>query len=223
MGTRDTLTMFLKKKAFTLVELMVAILLSAIIVFFSYTMTISAYKMFNRMHNTSYSTDNLKFFEEAFKKSVTEACDITTDPVAALNVREFRFRRYDGNIEADGAYVEDIYTLEKDDGDRVEFRSNNNGYEIYPENITEESLSNVRPARLFVETINGSHRTKILLLKNIKAFYYKFNKTNGGGYNDGGLDGNNLKDISIGIVYYDDSSKITKRENRTFCFTARSV
>ena len=68
MGRGNTLTMIYKKRAFTLVELMVAILLSAIIVFFSYTMTISAYKMFTKMNNTSYTVDNMKFFEAKVNK-----------------------------------------------------------------------------------------------------------------------------------------------------------
>ena len=98
--------MFFKKRAFTLVELMVAILLSAIIVFFSYTMTISAYKMFTKMNNTSYSIDNIKFFEETFKKSVTEAINIETTPAGTTHdVEEFIFTRFDVNI---GEEVEDV-------------------------------------------------------------------------------------------------------------------
>ncbi len=208
--------MFLKKRAFTLVELMVAIMLSAIIVFFSYTMTISAYKMFTRMHNTSYSIDNVKFFEEAFKKSVTESSDIQTDPASTTHdVQEFIFTRYDTNI---GEEVTDVYTLEDEHGNNVNFRFPGGGaanrFEVYPENVTDEALKGFVPAKLFVETSYGSHRTRMLLLSNVKAVYFRFDKT-------GNAD--NLRDITIGIIYYDDSSNVVKRQNKSFCFTSRSI
>lgn len=214
-GYRQELKMFLKKRAFTLVELMVAIMLSAIIVFFSYTMTISAYKMFTKMHNTSYSIDNVKFFEEAFKKSVTESSDIQTDPAGTTHdVQEFIFTRYDTNI---GEEVTDVYTLEDEHGNRVNFRfsgSATNRFEVYPENVTDETLKGFVAAKLFVETSYGSHRTRMLLLSNVKAVYFRFNKT---GAN------NHLQNITIGIIYYDDSSNVVKRQNKSFCFTSRSI
>ena len=212
-GSRDRLKMFFTKKAFTLVELMVAILLSAIIVFFSYTMTISAYKMFTRMNNTSYNVDNVKFFEEVFKKSVSEANNIETAPAAAGDKDEIKFTRYDVNI---GNEVTDIYTLDDEQGNRLKFRLDNttHHYEVYPGNIADDALKDVKPVKLFVETSYGSHKTRMLLLNNVKAFYYRFDKT-------GNV--NNLRDITIGIIYYDDSAKTLKRQNRTFCFTARGV
>ena len=207
--------MFLKKRAFTLVELMVAIMLSAIIVFFSYTMTISAYKMFTKMHNTSYSIDNVKFFEEAFKKSVTESSDIQTDPAGTTHdVQEFIFTRYDANIDDE---VTDVYTLEDEHGNRINFRfsgSAANRFEVYPRNVTDETLKGFVSAKLFVETSYGSHRTRMLLLSNVKAVYFRFNKT---GAHD------HLQNITIGIIYYDDSSNAVKRQNKSFCFTFRSI
>lgn len=216
MGRGNTLTMIYKKRAFTLVELMVAILLSAIIVFFSYTMTISAYKMFTKMNNTSYSVDNMKFFEEAFKKSVSEADETNLLPTTTTNLDELVFRRYDVNIGED---VIDVYTIVDKDDSKLDFKfdGTNNHFEVYPEAITDLALKSIEPGKLFLETRKASSHaqiSKMLLLNNVKAFYYRVDKTG---------DTNNLRDITIGIVYYDDSSKTLRRQNRSFCFTARSI
>ena len=217
MGRGNILTMIFKKRAFTLVELMVAVLLSAIIVFFSYTMTISAYKMFTKMHNTSYNIDNVKFFEEAFKKSVFEADEINIDKTTATDVDELRFRRYDVNL---GEEVIDVYTLDDENGTKLKFNfDNSTNYEVYPEQVDDTTLGKIKPVKLFVETRRAASAAKIskmLLLNNVKAFYCKVDKTTGATSTT-----TNLRDITIGIIYYDDSVK--KRQNRSFCFTARGI
>ena len=209
-------TMVCKKRAFTLVELMVAILLSAIIVFFSYTMTISAYKMFTKMNNTSYSIDNIKFFEEVFKKSVSEAEDTNFTSTTTSDLNELRFERYDTKLPTPEKVI-DVYTLDDENGNTLSFMCNDaNKYEVYPSSITDFALRDITPVKLFVETTNssGTRISRMLLLNNVKAFYYRVDKTG---------DTKNLRDITIGIVYYDDSTKTLKRQNRSFCFTARSI
>ena len=209
-------TMVCKKRAFTLVELMVAILLSAIIVFFSYTMTISAYKMFTKMNNTSYSIDNIKFFEEVFKKSVSEAEDTNFTSTTTSDLNELRFERYDTKLPTPEKVI-DVYTLDDENGNTLSFMCNDaNKYEVYPSSITDFALRDITPVKLFVETTNssGTRISRMLLLNNVKAFYYRVDKTG---------DTKNLRDITIGIVYYDDSTKTLKRQNRSFCFTARGI
>ena len=209
-------TMVCKKRAFTLVELMVAILLSAIIVFFSYTMTISAYKMFTKMNNTSYSIDDIKFFEEVFKKSVSEAEDTNFTSTTTSDLNELRFERYDTKLPTPEKVI-DVYTLDDENGNTLSFMCNDaNKYEVYPSSITDFALRDITPVKLFVETTNssGTRISRMLLLNNVKAFYYRVDKTG---------DTKNLRDITIGIVYYDDSTKTLKRQNRSFCFTARGI
>ena len=90
------------KKGFTLVEMMVAILLSAIVIFFSYTMTISAYKMFSKVSKTANNFNSPQFFEEVFKRSLTDAYDID------INSDKIVCKRYDPKLDKD---VHDIYWI----------------------------------------------------------------------------------------------------------------
>ena len=89
-------------------------------------------------------------------------------------------------------------------------------YETFPGKITKLSS----PADLLVEIVSkdSGQRIKMLLLKNVRAFYYSIDKTDKMTPHRG-----DLKDITIGIVYDDDSSNVVKRQNRSFCFTIRSM
>lgn len=191
--------MFYTKKGFTLVEMMVAILLSAIIIFFSYTLTISAYKMFSKTSKTSKNFNNIQFFEEVLKKSITEAdrVEISSDH------RRIECRRYDVRLGHD---VTDVYSFESANG---VFREQVGSHlETYPSNITGGNL--FAPTRLMLRT--GG--LDILVLNNVRAFFYRANKIGDGTPH--------LQNISIGIVYEDNSLSVPRRQNRSFYFTMRN-
>lgn len=199
--------MLFTKKGFTLVEMMVAVLLSAIVIFFSYTMTISAYKMFSKTSKTAQNFNNIQFFEEVLKKSITEAdrIDLTGDSI--------RCRRSDPHLNN---YVTDIYTFENPASDTKFLELYGSHFDSYPSNITDSDM--FAPKNLRLKSVpDGSSESAspdILVLSNVRAFFYRPNKI--GGAN------NHLKNITIGIVYEDRVMSISRRQNRTFCFTLRN-
>lgn len=208
-----------KEKAFTLIELVIAMLLSAIIVFFAYTMMVTSYKLFAGLYNTSYNLNNIRFFEEAIKKSITESEEITPLPVAgnrANNTNELRFRRYDLNLKD---WVWDTYYLANGSQFRSAYTGSgaDNDYDTYPKNIGNTLLFEPTDLKVKVEYDSGQS-IDILLLKNVRAVYYRYDKTD----RPNNINGD-LKDVTIGIVYDDDSSKGSKKQSRTFCFTSRMV
>lgn len=199
--------MFFTKKGFTLVEMMVAVLLSAIVIFFSYTMTISAYKMFSKTSKTAKNFNNVQFFEEVFKKSITEATEVTfSNDVTSTNRRESRritVRRYDVRL---GREVTETYRFRTDNVRFIEHVGSHS--DSMPSNITQLSA----PTDLILETDDG---LEILVLSNVRAFFYRINKLGNG------VPEPHLNNIAIGIVYEDRVMSVPKRQNRSFFFAMR--
>lgn len=213
------------KKAFTLIELVISLLLSSIIVFFSYTMMTTSYKMFSGLHKTSYNLNNIRFFEAAMRKSITGACKenpeynpstyhgyyYTPEPKPIRftdSKKRLVVRRYDSNVKS---WATDTYYF----SNGAQFKAATSDYDTFPEDI--KSLS--APTNLMLEVAyDFGVNIRMLLLKNVRAFYYSFDKTDRPASRT-----DDLIDLTIGIVYDDDSTNVLKRQNRTFCFTARSV
>lgn len=203
--------MFFKKRGFTLVEMMIAILLSAIVIFFSYTLTISAYKMFSKISKTSKNYNNIQFFEEVLKKSITEAQSISFTP----DKKEMRCTRYDKNI---GDFVVDVYSFENSSckfGNEV-----GEQYESFPKNIIKDNKM-FGPTKLFLKTelVSGTASApKVLVLNNIRAFYYRPNKYPAGGQNSAV----HWDNIMIGVAYEEQIvPNISKIQTKSFCFASR--
>ena len=198
--------MFFIKKGFTLVEMMVAILLSAIVIFFSYTMTISAYKMFSKTSKTAKNFNNVQFFEEILKKSITES--------NRINIEEGKItcERYDTHLNRQ---VIDTYTFSPA-SDAKFIEQYGSHFDAYPSNIGNSNMFAPRELHLrsVPEGTSESSSPDILVLNNVRAFFYRPNKMGAG---------NHLGNIMIGIVYEDSVVPgVTKRQNRTFCFTMRN-
>ncbi|MBR3653915.1 MAG: prepilin-type N-terminal cleavage/methylation domain-containing protein [Elusimicrobia bacterium] len=207
---------FNNEKAFTLIELVVSLMLSAIIVFFSYTMMTTSYKMFSGLHRTSYNLNNTRFFEEAMRRSIASARwnDVYNHtsynkPIEFISSdRRLVVRRFD-SVKG---WVKDTYYF----SNNAQFKKDvSNNYDTRPENI--KTLSPGTNLMLNVEKEGTGEGTDILLLRNVRACYYRKNRITGTGTED------NLMNITFGIVYDDDSSKVMKRKNKSFCFTIRSI
>jgi prepilin-type N-terminal cleavage/methylation domain-containing protein len=198
--------MLFTKKGFTLVEMMVAILLSAIVIFFSYTLTISAYKMFSKVSSTSQKSNSIKFFEEALKKSITEA------ETVKFESNKITCTRYDMNLNHK---VKDTYTLEEGNcnfGNLV-----GKEYDVFPNIIPADKI--FKSTKLFVKTefVGGGSWSspKILVLNNVRAFYYRPNKYPS--------TGSHLDNVTIGIIYDDYVvPNLPKRQYRSFCLSSRN-
>ncbi len=198
--------MFFTKKGFTLVEMMVAILLSAVVIFFSYTLTISAYKMFSKVSSTSKGFNNIQFFEEILKKSITESESVV------FNNSSIICTRYDVVLREK---VRDTYTFESSSG----FFGNLVGkeYDVFPFNIPNDKRFGATKLFMKTEVLSGHAlpETQVLVLNNVRAFYYRPNKYPGG-------TGAHLDNVTIGIIYDDHVvPNIPKRQFRTFCFSSR--
>ena len=64
------LKIFKNKKAFSLIELVVAMIIASIVMFSIYFMLIIAYEQFNDLTEASENFNNLQVFERTFQKSV---------------------------------------------------------------------------------------------------------------------------------------------------------
>jgi prepilin-type N-terminal cleavage/methylation domain-containing protein len=203
--------MFSKKEGFTLVELMVAVVLSAIVIFFSYTMTISAYKMFSKVSKTSNNFNSTLFFEEYFTRVFEDAYDIN------FSGSRIRCQRFDPNIK-NGKKVKDDYSFEKKGGSgSIQFIKVNNDH--FDSVIDPESIPDNGTADLIVRTPGAGLKIEdVVLLSNVRAFYYKVDTI---GVGDAGED--HLRNITIGVVYDDYIVPgVPKRQFKTFCFALRN-
>lgn len=206
--------MFFKKKGFTLVEMMVAILLSAIVIFFSYTMTISAYKMFSRISKSSKNFNNIQFFEEVLKKSITEAQTISF----SSNKKEMKCTRYDKNI---GEFVVDVYSFPEDSAGKFD-NVVGKQYDSFPQNIiTDNKMFGSTKLLLRTELLSGTVlSSNVLVLDNIRAFYYRPNKYPGSTGSNPAIHWDN---IMIGVVYEEQIiPNVSKRQTKSFCFAVRN-
>ena len=205
--------MFFTKKGFTLVELMVAVVLSAIVIFFSYTMTISAYKMFSKVSNTSNNFNSSLFFEEYFTRLFEDAFEIS------FSGSKITARRFDPNIK-NGSTVKDDYSFEKKGGGgSVQFTKvgTNQHFDsvVNLNNFSDEPGT----ANLIVRTPGAGLKIEdVVLLSNIKAFYYRVNTIGAGVAGQ-----EHLRNITIGVVYDDYIVPgVPKRQFKTFCFALRN-
>ncbi|MBQ3834666.1 MAG: prepilin-type N-terminal cleavage/methylation domain-containing protein [Elusimicrobia bacterium] len=211
-------------KAFTLVEMIVAVVLSSILIFFAYTMTISAYRIFSRMSDSSKNSNSIRFFEESFRKSV-KGC---TEWAISSDKRTIAFLRYDPNIKSGGDWVVDKYTFDSPftmvQGASSISGSTSYSPDVEPEKVPGSSLKSAanlylqyckKSSPLYNASAYGSEG-KILVLSGVRYFYFTINKQ----LSSYGYTGD-LKDISIGIVYDEKVNKFIKRKNKAFCFTSR--
>lgn len=204
--------MFSKKKGFTLVELMVAVVLSAIVIFFSYTMTISAYKMFSKVSKTSNNFNSSLFFEEYFTRLFEDAF------VISFSGSKITARRFDPNIK-NGKVVKDDYSFEKKGGSgSIQFIKVNT-HDYFDSVIDPESIPDNGTADLIVRTPGAGLKIEdVVLLSNVRAFYYKVNTIDAAGAGT-----NHLRNITIGVVYDDYIVPgVPKRQFKTFCFALRN-
>lgn len=89
-----------KKFGFTLIEVMVSLLLSAMVAFFVYTMLLSSYSGYNRLSFSSKNTSSIKFFTTVFNNSVKYAnATPTVEYGTSGTVQALTFNRYDKNYK----------------------------------------------------------------------------------------------------------------------------
>ena len=92
-------------KAFTLVEVMVCIILTAIVAFFIYTMMLSAHKTYFKLFSVSRQKNDIRYFETLIKRSVSSA------QVYELNGNQLIFKYYHWNsASASLKYRVDVYS-----------------------------------------------------------------------------------------------------------------
>ncbi|MBR6297650.1 MAG: prepilin-type N-terminal cleavage/methylation domain-containing protein [Candidatus Gastranaerophilales bacterium] len=200
--------MLFTKKGFTLVEMMVAMLLSAIVIFFSYTMTVSAHKMFAKVSNTSNNFNNTQFFEEFFKSTLMNAykIEISEDGIACRIYDPMAGKKYQNNYS---------FNNQKGDGNSVQFKTQHGSH-------YDSVFNNIpigKSANLIVRNQGAGHKIdNTILLSNVRAFYYRVDKIGAG---PGAP--NNFRNITIGIVYDDYIVPgVPKRKYKTFCFTIKN-
>ena len=212
--------MIIKKfnSAFTLVEIMISLFLSVIVVFFSYTMMIASYKVYENLANASSTSNDIRFLETMLRNSIMSADDINTSS------SYIECHRYDSNREnsfsyKNGIYVQDIYKL----SDGKTFVSS----KAYSEDPSLVSSPSSTRATLSLEILSSELDSsyssssviidgdnKRTVLKCVREIYYYENA-------DASTTGT-LKEITIGVIYdkvLHDGSVV--RQNKSFCFTPR--
>ena len=163
--------------------------------------------MFSKVSKTANNFNSPQFFEEVFKRSLTDAYDID------INSDKIVCKRYDPKLDKD---VHDTYIFESKGGGSVQFLEQvGSHYDSFPDKIPVGDKS----ANLVVRNVGaGLKIDRVILLSNVKAFYYRKNKM--------GMQNNSiphLQNITVGIVYDDYIVPgVPKRQCKTFCFTLRN-
>lgn len=188
------------KKAFTLIEVIVSIVLSAIVIFFVYTMMTVSYTSYSKLFDVSQQKNNTRFFESMIKKSIENAVYVQMLP------SKFSFGYYDENL---GFYRLDEYSF-------TTGAFTNSAALAFNPPTTEASIpSTNRVLVMKVYNAGASYtgntlvRTEVIL-ENVNAIYYYEDKT--------GI----MDNISLGLIY----NKVladgeVNYEIRTFKFASR--
>ncbi|MFA7073791.1 MAG: prepilin-type N-terminal cleavage/methylation domain-containing protein [Endomicrobiaceae bacterium] len=190
------------KKAFTLIEVMVSIILSAIIIFFIYTMMTVSYTSYSKLFGVSQQKNNTRFFESMMKKSIENSVYVQMLP------SKFSFGYYDDNL---GIYRRDDYSFTTGSFTNSKALSSN------PPTVMASipSANRVLVMRVYNAGSNYTGNTLIrteVILENVNAVYYYMDST--------GI----MRNISIGLIFNKVlSDGEVNYEIRTFIFTSRDV
>lgn len=190
------------KKGFTLIEVMVSLILSAIVIFFIYTMMTVSYTSYSKLFGVSQQKNDTRFFETMIKKSIANAAYVKMLP------SKFSFGYYDIYL---GIYRLDEYSF------TTGSFTNSLALAVNPPTTEATIPSTNRILKLTVYNAGASYtgntvvRTEIIL-QNVNALYYHENKTAV------------MDNISLGLIY----NRVladgeVNYEIRTFKFTSRDV
>lgn len=207
--TMVSMTLFKNKKAFSILELIIAILLASIVMLSVYFMLIMAYGQFNDLTEESERFNNLQVFERIFQRSAMTCSDYKID-ISDSNNKKFCF------YELKNKKIE-IYNFQKSNFVDISTYSITDKVSIYSGAIPEDnsksysliytskelavaampSYNEGYTERTILPSYNNINDNAKVLFENIvKVYYETSNKIKS--YDDfKKLTGKNLKDLNI--------------------------
>lgn len=203
-----------KIKGFTLTEMIICTLLAGIVIFFVYTIMLSANKSYVKLYKDSKNKNDIVYFKNLLRKSVMNA-NIGKNFRVLDNGKKIEIGYYDSNFGEDGGYRVDVYEFSSSSNDVVEraYYNSHNGksYTLKTHKLSDSSDIRDKEATvdLYVysgkynpnnQTIipeNAQYKRKERLLNNVVHVFYDY-QCYGAIGSGGGVADNRL---FISIVY----------------------
>lgn len=205
------------KKAFTLVEMMISLVLSVIVIFFAYTMVVTSHTLYKKMSMGSSDVNDYRFLEDMLKNSIMGADEIIVT-ATGIECRRYDVNRTNSFGLKNGIYVKDIYGLSASKNFVLSVANSADPSIVVTPSATTGVLSleiyNALDASYSGSVLITGGTAKKTILNGVRDVYYSINP-------DSSAVGT-LMEIQIGIIY----DKILPggaavRQNKSFCITPR--
>ena len=190
------LKIFKNKKAFSLIELVVAMIIASIVMFSIYFMLIIAYEQFNDLTEASENFNNLQVFERTFQKSATSCSYYELNE----NTYAIKFVTPISN----GSYKYEIYEFKNMGNDFRKINDFSQPYKYYSDDVNDGNV---------FSNINIDNNYKVIYTAGVNSNSFApiegYTKKSSTTFSDGKTDDKKVLFDNIVKVYYQTPKNIT--------------